>query len=126
MSTTIWKDLELLKEQHWISNDFRGRGDLEFRGIMRFAGSWTGSLRSTDPEAKLFILDGARVEGRIEVAHVIVAGTLSDVVLEARSFEAVRTAKVHGRIRAEALKIEEGALIEGELTSVSVASEHRT
>jgi len=120
MSTIIWKDLELLNEQHWISSDFRGRGDFEFRGIMRFSGTWIGSFRSGDPEARLFILDGARIEGRIEVAHVIVAGTLSDVVLNATSFEAVSTARVRGRISARVLKIEEGALIEGELTSVSV------
>jgi cytoskeletal protein CcmA (bactofilin family) len=119
MSTAIWKDLELLNEQHWISSDFRGRGEFEFRGILRFSGSWIGSIRSSDPEARLFILDGARLEGRIDVAHVIVAGTLSDIVLNASSFEAVRTARVRGRIRAGTLKIEEGALIEGELTSVS-------
>ena len=121
MSTAIWKDLELLNEQHWISSDFKGRGDFEFRGIMRFSGTWTGSFRSSDPEAKLFILDGASIEGSIDVAHVIVAGTLSDIVLNAKSFEAVRTAKVMGRIRASVLKIEEGALLQGELTSVSVA-----
>ncbi|MEO5667212.1 MAG: polymer-forming cytoskeletal protein [Bdellovibrionota bacterium] len=119
MSTAIWKDLELLNEQHWISSDFQGRGEFEFRGIMRFSGTWIGSIRSSDPEAQLFILDGARIEGSINVAHVIVAGTLSDVVLNAKSFEAVRTAKVMGRIRANSLKIEEGAILEGELTSVS-------
>ena len=124
MSTAIWKDLELLKEQHWISEDFKGRGEFDFRGIMRFSGTWIGSIRSSDPEAKLIILDGSRIEGSIDVAHVIVAGTLADVVLNAKSFEAVRTAKVMGRVRANVLKIEEGAVIEGELTSVSAPETH--
>jgi cytoskeletal protein CcmA (bactofilin family) len=35
----------------------------------------------------------------------------------------VRTARVQGRVRAEVLKIEEGALIEGELTSVSLIAQ---
>jgi len=119
MSTKIWKDFELLNEQHWIAADFRGRGEMEFRGQLRFSGSWMGSIRSDDPEACLYVLKGARIEGSITVAKVIVGGDLLDVQLQAHSFEALAGSRVSGRVRSERLRIEEGALVEGELTSVS-------
>jgi cytoskeletal protein CcmA (bactofilin family) len=119
MSTKIWKDFELLNEQHWIAADYRGRGEMEFRGQLRFSGAWTGSIRSDDPEACLFVLKGARIEGLIEVASVIVGGELLDVHLKAHSFEALAGSRVSGRVRAERLRVEEGAIVEGELTSVS-------
>jgi cytoskeletal protein CcmA (bactofilin family) len=113
MSTRIWQDFEMLKEQHWVASDFRGRGEMEFRGQLRFSGQWTGSIRSDDPEARLYILEGARIEGRIHVAHVMVGGFLVDAHVEAQSFQALATAKIAGYVRAERMQIEEGAVLEG-------------
>jgi cytoskeletal protein CcmA (bactofilin family) len=119
MSTKIWKDFEILNEQHWIAADFRGRGEMHFRGQLRFSGTWLGSIRSDDPEACLFVLKGARMEGLIEVANVIVGGDLVDVNLQAKVFEALAGSRVSGCVRAGCLRVEEGALLEGEITSLS-------
>lgn len=117
MSTMIWKDFELLNEQHWIASDFRGRGEMEFRGQLRFSGEWIGSIRSDDPDACLYLLKGSRVVGSVAVANIIVGGEIRDATVKAESFEALEGSFISGRVRATKLRIEIGAVIDGELSS---------
>ncbi|NCN41555.1 polymer-forming cytoskeletal protein [bacterium] len=119
MSTKIWENLEVLENQNWISDQFSGRGHFEFRGQLRFSGDWTGSIRSDDPGACIFILKGASIKGSIHVARVVVEGKLSDVEVQTRSFEAHHGATVIGRVYAENLLIDEGAIVQGDISSVS-------
>lgn len=119
MSTKIWEDLEVLKDQNWISDEFVGRGHFSFSGQLRFSGDWTGSIESSDPEACLYILKGASVKGTIVANRVVVEGELGDIDLKAKSFEAHKGAVVLGRVCAENLFIEEGAIVQGDMSSVS-------
>lgn len=119
MTTKVWQDLEILDDQNWISSHFRGRGNFSFSGQLRFSGDWKGSIESTDPGACLFVLEGARIEGQIKVARVVVDGSLADVDLSAEVFEAGPMARVEGRVSAKKLSVAEGAVVQGRILSQS-------
>ncbi len=125
MSTKIWENLEVLENQNWISDGFSGRGHFEFSGQLRFSGSWVGSVESSDPEACLYVLKGASIQGKIRAARVVVEGELKDIDLKTKSFEAHAGASVLGRVSAENLFIEEGAIVEGDISSVSFTMQTR-
>jgi len=111
----LWDSFQGLEGQHWISAKFDGRGDLKFSGHLRFAGRWVGTLVSDDPKARLFILDSAVVSGRIRVEHLSVAGVLQDVDVRSRIFRVLKGSKIFGRIVAEKIIVEEGAIVQGDL-----------
>ncbi len=113
--TAVWDSFQGLEGQHWISSQFEGRGDLQFSGHLRFAGRWVGTLVSTDPKARLFILDSAIVSGKVRVDQLSVAGILQDVDVRARIFRVLRGSKIFGRVVAEKIIVEEGALVQADL-----------
>jgi cytoskeletal protein CcmA (bactofilin family) len=119
MKPDVWEALELIEGQHWISSQFRGRGDLVFSGQLRFSGQWVGTITSNATPSALFVQEGAVVSGRLKVQDLIVAGTLLDVNVEAESFVALPGSRISGRIRAKKVSISEGAIIEGDLSSRS-------
>ena len=91
MKPDIWESLEALEGQHWVTNTFKGRGDLEFSGQLRFSGEWTGTVHSGPDGSTLFVLAGAIICGRIRVDEITVVGSLQDVDVEVRVFRALRT-----------------------------------
>jgi cytoskeletal protein CcmA (bactofilin family) len=113
--SNLWDSFQGLEGQHWISGKFEGRGDLKFSGHFRFAGRWVGTLISEDPQARLFILDSAIVSGRIRVDQLFVAGVLQDIDVKTRIFRVLKGSKIFGRVVAEKIIVEEGALVQGDL-----------
>lgn len=115
--TIFWDSLRVLENQHWITDSFKGRGDIEFSGNLRFSGEWTGSILSKSEDAHLYVMSDAVLLGKIKVPYLSVEGILKDVDVEAKVFRALKGARIVGSVRAEQVIIEEGALIEGRLVS---------
>lgn len=113
----FWNSLEVLGERHWISREFRGRGDFRFSGSLRLSGEWTGRIDGEGEEPQLHVLPSAVVRGTLRVARVLVEGCLSDVDLEADWVLIRKGARVAGRVVAKVLRIEEGAWVEGRIVS---------
>src|SRR5687768_17022478 len=115
MKPEFWDSLEILDKQHWVAQSFRGRGDLEFSGSLRFNGQWRGTINSLDEDGHLYVMREAQIFGRLKVARLSVEGSLLDVDIEAQSFRALKGSRIVGKVRAEKIIIEEGAIIEGRL-----------
>jgi cytoskeletal protein CcmA (bactofilin family) len=113
----FWESLSILDDQHWAARSFKGRGDLEFSGCLRFSGEWKGSVRSTATGAHLYVLSGARLSGSIAVEKLTVEGQLQDADVQVDFLRAVKGCRINGRVRARSMVIEEGAIIEGRLVS---------
>jgi len=113
----FWDSFEVLDSQHWISRGFEGRGDLRFEGNLRFRGVWLGLIEGTNPDAHLFVMKGAKIQGQIRCHRVTVEGDLHDADIQADTFHALNGAHVSGRIRARQLSIDEGAVVEGRVVS---------
>ena len=113
----IWDDLKVLGEQHWVTQSFKGQGDLTFEGTLRFSGSWKGSIRSENAESHLFLLAGSVISGRIHVPYLTVEGNLEDVHVEVEWLRVLPGGKVFGNVKAGKIILEEGALVQGRIYS---------
>lgn len=113
----FWNELEVLRDQHWLSNSFSGDGNWVFSGQMRFAGQFKGKI-SGDELSTLQVLKGAKVEGRVEVPHLIVEGQLLECEVVAKHILFKKGSLVTGKITADKILVEEGAKVEALFESV--------
>ena len=115
----IWDDLKVLGEQHWVTQSFKGQGDLTFEGTLRFSGSWKGSIRSEGTDSHLFLLSGSVISGRINVPYLTVEGNLEDVFVDVDWLRVLPGGRVFGNVKAKKIVLEEGALVQGRIYSAT-------
>jgi len=118
---SVWSELEVSENQHWITAGFRGRGDLTFEGVLRFSGHWNGTIHGEGDDNHLIVLEGAVLTGKIVAASIsIEGGDLRDVTIEAQEIHVCPKGRVKGRIQSGRVRIDEGAIIEGEIAMAPV------
>jgi len=88
----------------------RFEGVLAFRGSVQIEGQLLGDVIA---QGSLRIEAQARVEGRIEVDELVVAGVIEGDVYARRRVELLPTARVHGEVRTPALALAEGSVLDG-------------
>jgi cytoskeletal protein CcmA (bactofilin family) len=111
----FWGQLGVLEDQHWVSKTFKGRGELEFSGRLRFSGEWVGVITATDPGSHLFVHSDSKISGLVRVERISIEGRVEDADVEAEHCHILAGARVSGRLRAKHLVVEEGAMIQGRL-----------
>lgn len=87
-------------------------GDVETPGSIRIEGRLTGSIRAR--KAVVVGRDGA-VDGEIETADAIIAGSVVGTLKASSRLELQASARIEGTIRAATIKVEEGASVNGDL-----------
>lgn len=88
-------------------------GQLSFVGSVRIDGQFTGEIKS---EGTLILGQEAKVEGAINVSHLVLSGNLhGDVVVTGKTI-LHKTANLTGNLITRALIIEEGALLQGTIS----------
>lgn len=88
-------------------------GQLSFVGSVRIDGQFTGEIKS---EGTLILGQEAKVEGAINVSHLVLSGNLhGDVVVTGKTI-LHKTANLTGNLITRALIIEEGALLQGSIS----------
>jgi cytoskeletal protein CcmA (bactofilin family) len=85
-------------------------GVLAFRGSVCLEGQHRGDVIA---HGSLRIEAQGRVEGKIEVDELIVAGVIEGDVYARRRLELLPTARVHGQVRTPALALAEGCVLDG-------------
>lgn len=95
------------------------RGEVVFAGQMRVEGAIHGDI-TADPieDSELLVAPGARVEGRVLVARLIVEGTVVGPVIAREQLVLRAGGRLAGEIGYRDLQIEHGATIEGSLASL--------
>lgn len=89
----------------------RIEGDLEIQGDVRLDGQIEGKVIGT---ATVTVSEKATVKANIHAPTVVVDGSVRGELHARDRLELHRTAKVTGALRAPRLRIDEGALFEGE------------
>jgi cytoskeletal protein CcmA (bactofilin family) len=91
-------------------------GDVNFSGGLRIDGHVRGSVRAIGNKAGTLVLsETAKVEGAIEVAHVVINGAVSGPVHATEYVELLPKARVTGDITYKSIEIHVGAIIMGQL-----------
>ncbi len=88
-------------------------GKLNFEGSVRIDGTFTGEIQS---EGTLIVGKDAKVEGQIWVGQLILSGHLKGEIEAGKKVVLHKTANLVGSMNTPVLVIEEGALLEGQVS----------
>ena len=99
-------------------------GDMHFSGGLRVDGQIDGNVTANPGKPSTLVLsEHARVDGAINVTHLVVNGVVTGPVHAAEYLELQSKAKLIGDVHYKTLEIQLGALIEGRLIQLTEASE---
>jgi len=91
-------------------------GNLSFSGGLRVDGEINGNIIATPGKPSTLVLsEHGRVNGEINVTHLVVNGILEGPVRAAEYLELQSKAKVVGDVHYKTLEIQMGAIVEGRL-----------
>ena len=88
-------------------------GKLTFQGAVRIDGKFTGEVVS---EGALIVGKDAVIEGTLDVGELVLSGSFSGETRASRRVTIHRTGAFLGQLRTAALVVEEGAVIDGQIT----------
>lgn len=92
-------------------------GTVKFTGGLRVDGEVKGSVRAGEDEpATLVISEQGRVEGEVQVAHLVVNGTIVGPVVVTDLLELQAKARVTGDVSYNKIEMHPGAVVHGKLT----------
>lgn len=91
-------------------------GNISFSGGLRVDGHVRGNITAMgDKPGTLVLSEMAKVEGEIEVAHVVINGTVAGPVRAAEYLELLPKARVTGDVCYKAIEIHVGAIVMGRM-----------
>jgi cytoskeletal protein CcmA (bactofilin family) len=95
----------------FLDKSVRFEGTLEFPGTFRLEAQVRGTIISSHT---LILGEGARVEGQIEGAHVVIGGRFDGVIFAKGRVEIQSKGIVTGEIHTPCLLIEPGGVFDGQ------------
>jgi cytoskeletal protein CcmA (bactofilin family) len=91
-------------------------GNISFSGGLRVDGTIKGAVKAIgNKPASLVLSETGRIEGEVEVAHVVLNGSIVGPVNASEFLELLPKAKVTGDVTYKAIEIHVGAIIMGQL-----------
>lgn len=91
-------------------------GNVTFSGGLRVDGEIKGNVcAEKGVDSTLVISEQARIEGQIDVAHIVINGTVVGPVSAAESLELQPGARVTGDVEYHKLEMQQGAVVQGRL-----------
>jgi len=92
-------------------------GNISFAGGLRVDGEIRGNVSVVEGEqgGTLVVSEHARIEGEIDVAHVVVNGTVIGPVKSVEFLELQPRARVTGDVEYNSIEIHLGAIVHGRL-----------
>jgi cytoskeletal protein CcmA (bactofilin family) len=92
------------------------RGDVVFSGGLRIDGKVEGNVATADGQTgTLVISEQACIDGRVNVSHVVVNGTVNGPIIARDYVELQAKARVDGDVTYRTLEMQVGAVVEGRL-----------
>lgn len=91
-------------------------GDIMFSGGLRVDGEVKGNVRAVgDQPSMLVVSEHARIEGEIDVSHLVVNGTVIGPVRSGEFLELQAKARVTGDVEYNTLEMHLGSVVQGRL-----------
>ncbi|MCX7159373.1 MAG: polymer-forming cytoskeletal protein [Proteobacteria bacterium] len=99
-----------------IGGTTRIEGNVFFSGGLRVDGVIRGNLSALpDQPGTLVISEHARIDGEVQVAHLVVNGTINGTVHAAETLELQSGSRVKGDVHYKSVEMHQGAVVEGRL-----------
>lgn len=91
-------------------------GNVTFSGGLRIDGEVRGNVcASRDQPSTLVISEHARVDGEVDVSHLVINGTVNGPVRSGEFLELQPRARVTGDVEYSAVEMHLGAIVQGRL-----------
>ena len=90
-------------------------GDINFKGVLHLDGNIVGSLSGTQKEDVLTISELGSVEGKIEVANIVINGSIKGDIYASGKIEVASKANIEGNVYYQNIEMEAGSKINGQL-----------
>jgi cytoskeletal protein CcmA (bactofilin family) len=92
-------------------------GNIRFAGGVRIDGEVKGDVSAVEgaPSSTLVLSEQARIEGAVNVAHLVTNGTIVGNVAVSESLEMQPRARIIGDVNYSLIEMHQGAVIEGRL-----------
>lgn len=91
-------------------------GNLNFSGGLRIDGQVNGNVVAAQGKPSTLVLsEHARVNGEVNVTHLVINGSISGPVFASEYMELQSKAKVNGDVHYTTLEIQLGAIVDGRL-----------
>jgi cytoskeletal protein CcmA (bactofilin family) len=91
-------------------------GDVHFTGGLRIDGNVKGNVKASgNKPGTLVVSELAKVEGEIDVSHVVINGTVAGPVRASEYVELLPKARVTGNVSYKSIEIHVGAIVIGQL-----------
>jgi cytoskeletal protein CcmA (bactofilin family) len=101
-------------------------GDLNFSGGMRIDGQVNGNVIAAQGKPSTLVLsEQARVNGEVNVTHLVINGVISGPVFASEYMELQSKAKVNGDVHYTTLEIQLGAIVEGRLIHTNTEAQDK-
>ena len=101
-------------------------GNLNFSGGLRIDGQVNGSVVAEQGKPSTLVLsEHARVNGEVNVTHLVINGSISGPVFAREYMELQSKAKVNGDVHYTTLEIQLGAIVDGRLIHSNTAAEDK-
>lgn len=91
------------------------KGDISFSGVLVLDGSVDGSLIGSKNDDVLTINETGKVVGKIQVANIIVNGTVKGDIISSGKIEVASKAVIEGNVYYKNIEMETGSKINGQL-----------
>lgn len=101
----------------------RIEGNVTFSGGLRVDGEIKGNVSAEKGKpSTLVISEQARIEGQIDVTHVVINGTVAGPVNASDTLELQPNARVTGDVQYHQLEMQQGAVVQGRLIHQAAAA----
>lgn len=91
-------------------------GNITFVGGLRIDGHVKGNVKATGNKPGTLVLSElAKVEGEIDVAHIVINGTVAGPVRATEYVELLPKARVTGDVAYKSIEVHVGAIVMGQL-----------
>ena len=109
-----------------IGASTRIEGNVMFTGGLRVDGMIRGNVSAlTDQPGTLVLSEHARIEGDVQVAHLVVNGAIIGSVHASESLELPPSSRVEGDVHYKSIEMHQGAVIEGRMVHHEGAGERK-
>ena len=91
------------------------KGDITFSGVLVLDGSVDGSLVGSKNDDILTINESGMVAGKVQVANIIVNGSVKGDIIASGKIEVASKANIEGNVYYKNIEMETGSKINGQL-----------
>jgi len=91
------------------------KGDISFNGVLHLDGKVSGSILGAQNDDILTISESGHVDGKIEVANIVINGTVKGDIIASGKIEVASKANIEGNVYYQNIEMNTGSRINGQL-----------